>query len=211
MTYDLARSANRVVTFLALGALLTACTATQQMTPEPDFNAWSARKAAISGVNDWRLNARAGLSVGEQGYNGTLTWQQVYDDIDFRVRGPFGLGGLHINGDKESLRVRTSTGELFYVEDIQRDMRAQLGWSLPIHSMRHWVLGVPDPSLPAEETVDGAGRLSGLTQGGWFVRYDSYEDYGGWDLPRKIKFEGENVRIRLVIDDWSISLAGANP
>ena len=39
-------------------------------------------------------------------------------------------------------------------------MQERFGWSIPVYSMRYWIVGVSDPEEPASEIVDGGGFLT---------------------------------------------------
>ena len=116
----------------------------------------------------------------------------------------YGDGWMPMSGDPERLRIKTSKGEEHFLSDPIEEMRAQFGWSVPVHSMRYWMLGVSDPGLPADETVDDQGRLAELVQLDWEVRYIAYRLYDGTLLPRKLVMESAEVRIRLAVDEWEL-------
>lgn len=167
---------------------------------------WLERRDYLRTLDDWRMEGRIALRAGRDGYNGTLSWEQFEDDLDFRFRGPFGFGGFRIHGDVDRLRIKTTGGDEMLLSDPQAEMEERFGWSLPVYSMRFWIVGVSDPSLEAEEDVDDGGRLIYLSQDGWDVTYDGYETHDGLVLPRKIVMESGDVRIRVVADKWSIAL-----
>lgn len=152
------------------------------------------------------MEGRLALRAGGDGYNGSLSWEQLDEVLDFRFRGPFGFGGFRIHGDLDRLRIKTTRGDEILLDDPEAEMAERFGWSLPVYSMRYWILGVSDPGAVAEEVVDDSGMLLELTQNGWQVRYDGYSEAGGTLLPRKIVMESEDVRIRVVADRWSIAL-----
>ena len=167
---------------------------------------WKQHKTHMQALDGFRLEGRVALAVGDEAYNGTVTWDQAWDTIDFRFRGPFGLGGIRIHGDEDRIRVKTSAGEEYLLDDPERDMEAQLGWSLPIHSMRAWILGVPDPDREASETLSDDLLLS-LGQAGWTVSYEEYTTTAdGTVVPRKVDMEGEGASLRFVIDEWRLGV-----
>jgi outer membrane lipoprotein LolB len=167
---------------------------------------WLERRDYLRRIDDWRMEGRLALRAGGNGYNGTLSWEQVHEDLDFRFRGPFGFGGFRIHGDMERLRIKTTRGDEILLSDPESEMTERFGWSLPVYSMRFWMLGVSDPGAGADEVVDDEGMLVELTQNGWQVRYDDYSNNGGTLLPRKIVMESGDVRIRVVADRWKIAL-----
>lgn len=167
---------------------------------------WSEHKRHMQAVDGFRIEGRIALAVGDDAYNGTVTWDQAWDTIDFRFRGPFGLGGIRIHGDEERLRVKTSSGEEFLLADPEADMQVKLGWSLPIHSMRSWILGIPDPDR--EHTPElSDDLLVSLEQAGWTVEYEDYTTTAdGIVVPRKVDMQGEGASLRFVIDDWRLGV-----
>ncbi|NNM13342.1 MAG: outer membrane lipoprotein LolB [Gammaproteobacteria bacterium] len=153
----------------------------------------------------WELNGRIGISVNKDTYNGSLQWEQEGDELDFRFRGPLGIGGVRIHGDLgQEVRVKTTRGEEFFLRDIEKDMQEQLGWSMPINSLRYWSLGITDPQQDAEVVLNDQDLLDEMQQGEWTIVYDSYTDVDGVSLPRKFKISGPQTKIRMVINDWTI-------
>ncbi len=201
---------NRVAFGFVLISVAGGCVTTTPIGPA-DHAAWAEHSASISSLSEWRLEGRAGLTVDQDGYNGTLSWEQLYEDIDFRVRGPFGIGGMRIHGGPEQLRVKTSQGEVFFLEDPVPDMEKQLGWSIPLRSMPFWLRGLPDPKTAGVEQIDENGLLRRLEQEGWRITYDQYREVEGIDLPRKMTLQGDRVRIKLIVDNWNLPGAGSDP
>jgi outer membrane lipoprotein LolB len=191
-----------ILTLAALGG----CATPPQPTGGIGSGDWPQRRDFLRQLDDWRLEGRVALRTPEDGYNGSLTWKQVHDNLDFRVRGPFGVGGFRIHGDRDWLRIETSRGDEYLLGDPESEMTEEFGWSLPVRSMRFWVLGVSDPATAAEEVVDDEGKLVRLNQGGWAITYDDYEAAAGTLLPRKIVMQNGDVRIRLVADRWTVAL-----
>ena len=196
------RAGRVALTTLCL-AILAACATTRgPMTTTTDAQ-WADRQDRLQALEEWELRGRISLSTKDDALSGTLTWRQLFGDMDFRFRGPLGIGGMRIVGDEHQLRVKTSSGDEFYLTDPVVDLERRFGWHVPLYSMRHWVLGVPATGSESRQQLDGAGRLKSLDQDGWVVNYDSYRDAGAEQLPRKLIMENGDISIRLIVDRWS--------
>jgi outer membrane lipoprotein LolB len=165
---------------------------------------WVERNERLQEIAEVRMEGRLALNTGRKGYSGTVSWEQNDDLVDFRFRGPFGFGGFRIHGDNERLRIKTTGGDELQLTDPERDMNERFGWSLPVHSMRYWILGVSDPRTVATEAVDDEGLLDVLEQSGWTVRYDGYREASGLVLPRMLEMTSGEVRIKVVADRWDL-------
>lgn len=170
---------------------------------------WLERRDMLREIEEFRMEGRLALNTGRRGYSGTVSWEQNDDIVDFRFRGPFGFGGFRIHGDPEQLRVKTTAGEEFLLRDPELEMTERFGWSLPVHSMRYWILGVSDPGLPATEVPDDEGLLESMEQAGWMVTFETYAETDGLLLPRRLDMERGDVRIRVMSDRWDIPGARA--
>jgi outer membrane lipoprotein LolB len=165
---------------------------------------WLERRDMLREIEEFRMEGRLALNTGRRGYSGTVSWEQNDDIVDFRFRGPFGFGGFRIHGDPDQLRVKTTAGDEFLLRDPEAEMTERFGWSLPVHSMRYWILGTSDPGMPASEVPGAEGLLESIEQGGWTVRYDGYGEAEGLLLPRRLDMENGDIRIRVMTDRWEI-------
>ena len=191
---------------LAVVIIIGGCVSPRDRIGEALEVEWLERRDLLRQLDDWRMEGRIALRTGSDGYNGTLSWEQMDDLLDFRFRGPFGFGGFRIHGDLDRLRIKTTSGEELLMTDPEAEMRDRFGWSLPVYSMRFWIVGVSDPGMTADETVDDDGMLLELSQNGWDVSFDGYRVEDGLLLPKKIVMESGDVRIRVVADRWQIAL-----
>ena len=192
------------LSILLLG--VAGCTTRPTLREPGDAAAWDARRALLTPLHAWQLEGRVAIAAAGEGYSGTLAWIQAGATLDFRFKGPLGFGGLHIRGDAVALIVTTSKGETFTVTDPERDLDDRLGWSLPVHSMRYWMTGIPDPARAFAADYDGAGRPREILQQGWAVRYAEFQrvDSGSTplQLPRRLTIERDDVRIKVVVERW---------
>lgn len=163
---------------------------------------WESRQAILAGVDEWEFSGRIGVSAGDEGFNGQLHWRQ--DGVVFRARinGPLGLGTMFINGDYQELTLTDRNGVVTELQDAELELRQMYGWTIPVTSLRFWALGIPDPASPAETEFSDDGQLRKLYQQRWQVDFSQYREGGGQLLPRRLSAINDDVKVRLVIDNW---------
>ncbi len=187
---------------LFLTALISAC-----VTPKglelPELSDWENRQGVLVGVDEWEFAGRIGVSAGDEGFNGQLRWRQ--DGVVFRARinGPLGVGTVFINGDHRKMTVTDRNGAVTELHDAEAELRQMFGWTIPVTSLRFWALGIPDPASPAETEFGEDGQLSKLRQQNWEVDITQYREGGGQLMPRRLTAVNDDVKVRLVIDNWT--------
>lgn len=172
------------------------------MKSEKSRLAWEARRERLTAVDRFTLQARVS-SGGVFGVKGNLHWQQQGDVFRMRVAGPFGIGAASISGRGKQIEIRTPK-RTFTTEDPERDLQERLGWTFPVLHLRYWVLGVPAPGSAAEVEYDRDGRLLSLAQDDWTLEVAEYQSAGSLELPRKFEVANDEVRIKVVVDDWHV-------
>ena len=195
------RCSLRLAALLIFG-LLSACT-TVRAPPPSTGEAWDVRRPQLQARAHFDLKGRVAVAAGNDGFNARLLWRQTGTRSNVALDSPLGAGGVQITADGPSLSVVTSKGEHLDNEAARSELATRLGFDPPITSLRFWVLGVPDPAIPAKQTLDNQQRLASLQQDGWQVVYDGYTSVGGEWLPSRVTMQREGVRVRLIVDGWS--------
>ncbi len=182
-------------------ALLAGC---RTLPPaQPPGASWEVRRPQLQSLEHFELRGRVAVAARGEGFNASMRWTQDGDRSQVTLEGPLGVGGAQLTADGDELTVVTSRGEHVESAAAHAELAARLGFDPPLSSLRYWVLGVPDPTQPASESLDPAQkRLSGLTQCGWHVEYQSYAAAGGESLPARLTLQRDEVRVRLLVDDW---------
>ena len=177
--------------------------ATQTGVGLPELPDWEARRDTLALLSEWEFRGRIGVSAGEEGFNGKLSWWQHDDVFLARVSGPLGVGTVKIQGDERQVAVTDEDGEVTEMRDAETELYRRYGWTIPVTSLRYWALGIPDPSSPARTSFDDHGQLTRLEQRNWIVEIDEYREGGGQPMPRRMSATHRDTRVRLVIDDWT--------
>ncbi|HUA90835.1 MAG TPA: lipoprotein insertase outer membrane protein LolB [Steroidobacteraceae bacterium] len=166
---------------------------------------YAERRPQLQALTHFQLKGRVALSANGNGFNANLRWLQDRARSQVSLEGPLGVGGMQITADGDDLDIVTSKGERISNQAAHAELIARLGFDVPLESLRYWVLGVPDPGQPAEESLDPARqRLAALAQDGWHVTYTDYTSAGSQNLPARLTLERDAVRVRVFIENWQL-------
>ena len=192
---------------LLIGLLLTlaACTTAPQRPPVANpQHVWEQHQAVLSQLTDWSLSGRVAIRTDEDGWQFTIQWQQLQQDYAINLIAPMGQGGVKLNGNDRQVTLLTSEGESASARNPDQLLERMLGWRVPVTALRYWVLGLPAPGDAVLE-LDDYGRLERLVQGGWTIRFPSYQQVGDLELPTKIFVDNHQASVRLVVGEWVLT------
>jgi outer membrane lipoprotein LolB len=189
-----------LVAVLALAALLCGC----RTVPGPPAAAqsWEVRRAALQGRDHFQIKGRVAVAAGQEGFTASMRWAQNGTQSQLALDGPLGVGGLRVTTDGTTLVLVNAHGERLDSEAARAELKMRLGFDAPLASLRFWILGVPDPSIPAVEVVDVERRLTSLQQNDWQIEYADYVAVKGEWLPGRMTLRRADVRLRLIVDHW---------
>ncbi len=194
------RGATAAVAAVVLRSL-SAC-ATQQGVNLPDISQWENRQAILGRLDKWQFNGRIGVKTGNDGFNGKLRWIQDEESFRATVSGPLGIGTVRIEGDRDGVEITDKDGTATVLQDVEMELYYRYGWTIPVESLRYWVLGIPDPRVPAATEFDDLDRVSRIEQRGWNVNVGAYREAGGQQMPARLVASSRETSVRLVIDKW---------
>jgi outer membrane lipoprotein LolB len=159
---------------------------------------WSQRMANLQEAGSWKLDGRAAVAVGTQGWQATLDWQQQGQATEVHLAGPFGMQATVLSRTPEGVSINGAPPNQAEMAQLQQ----RLGFDLPLDQLRYWLLGVPDPGSAFDLKQNPQDRAQQLTQAGWSIDYDRYMPVGGDLLPSHLVLNREDVRVRIVVDHW---------
>jgi outer membrane lipoprotein LolB len=150
----------------------------------------------------FELKGRVAVAANGEGFNARLRWTQNGKQTRMSLDGPLGAGGVQVTSDGSAVSVVTSRGEHLDNDAARTELAKSLGFEPPLDSLRYWILGVPEPGHPAQESLDEQQRLATLQQSGWQIQYTGYMSVSGEWLPSKLTLQRQGVRLRVIVDGW---------
>lgn len=195
----------RLFSWPALAAvfLLAAGCAIAPKGPAPG----TAIPADLNDLDRWQARGRLGVSGPENGGSGSFEWRQHGDVSNVDIRGPVGIGGVHLEmrgpGGNPNLILETSDGLKLESDAAWDELQNRLGTSVPAGNLRYWMLGLAAPGEHQwhEENANG---VTTLEQGGWRIDYQRYSTEPGARVPMRITATSGDARVRIVVDRWQL-------
>lgn len=182
--------------------LLSGCASLPEPVPA---GGWESVKARLQALERWTLEGRVAVAANSEGFSGGLTWKQAGPRAEVALRGPVGGPVLAIRVDGDEFSVTDSQGETFEGARAKALVAERVGSELPISELRYWLVGVPAPGRPFEETLGADARLATLDQAGWRIRYDRYRSAGELVLPAKLDITQGVLRLRVAVSGWHLA------
>jgi outer membrane lipoprotein LolB len=182
--------------------VLSACATRtpREGAPREPAGEWSMRAQILQHAHSWRLEGRAAVAAGAQGWQASLNWQQSEASSELQLAGPLGIGAQVIKRTPNGISINGAAPG----ESALSQLQERLGFSLPIEDLRFWLLGVPNPNSAFELQRNDQDRALHLTQSDWSIDYDRYMASGGDVLPAHIVLTRDDIRVRIVVDHWAL-------
>jgi outer membrane lipoprotein LolB len=186
-----------------LAALLVAGCAAAPSIPVPAPGAPEARREALQARESWSLAGRVAVAAAGEGATASLDWRQAGGSSELALRGPFGARAITVTVNGRDISLSDGEGRLDGA-DAHVYLEGQLGADLPVSQLRYWVLGVPAPEAPYQETLGPDGLPVRLVQQGWVIDFERFRPVDGLWLPSRITAEAGTTRVRLAVSRWEL-------
>ncbi len=176
--------------------VLAGCAGLPEKAPQTD-------RQVLYELPAWKLEGRIAAKMGKDGWNANLFWEHEGGQERLRISGPFNQGVVSVIVQKDLVYINEGNGVEGSSKDPDGYLRERLGFSVPLQSLRYWLLGLPAPDMDYQ--ADVAGGSKGFRQQGWVLGYDSFEQVGAYLLPKKMNIQGHGVILKLIADEWAIN------
>ena len=156
--------------------------------------------------DNWTITGRISLNNEQENWYAKFIWKQNKQDYQLSFTGPLGATELQISQLGQDVSIKTPSIQRSG-HDLEQLVYQETGLNLPISSLRYWVQGYPDPSLPARVNYTMQKQISSINQAQWHIQYPkriSVQQPSGKSLflPRKLVATGQDSKIKLIITRW---------
>lgn len=191
MNHTMFRSMRRVLVWLSMMIVVTACTTPQIISSSADsvFQRTGRFAISVSGFDGSQDAVQGGFSWLDTGQTLTLDLANPLGSTLARVTLSDGLATLtHSNGAKE------------YAPDAEGLVEKTLGSPVPVTGLRDWLRGRTGTRLVENMRKDAAtGEPIEFVQDGWRVKLSRYDTLGPTLLQLSRRDAQGDVRVRLAI------------
>jgi outer membrane lipoprotein LolB len=195
------RGLSRFVVSLVTSLILAGCAATTARRGNAPL------PADLQQLDQWTAHGRMAVSGPAGGGSGSFDWQQRAANAQVQLRGPVGIGSVHLEvdgaADHPQLKLETADGRKLESDAAWHELEARLGAPVPAGNLRFWMLGLAAPG-EHEWLAQDANGVTRLMQGGWQIDYQNYSDEPGLKVPMRIRASSGDAKVRIVIDRWQL-------
>jgi outer membrane lipoprotein LolB len=157
------------------------------------------RMRHLQALANWAFEGRVALSNEKDSISAAISWRHNAERDEIELSGPLAQGRVAISVTAEKVVVDDGENRREYSGRVDEVVSEQLGVDMPVSSLRYWVLGVNEP---LQTVVEQGG---GFLQNGWQVSYRELQRLSSELLPKRMSVEKNKTRIKLIIDQWTLS------
>lgn len=195
-----------------LGAVLLVSACMPLWMPASDQSVamvnWHERRLLLTERPYWRVDGRMAMQTDEDTWSAFVAWVQVGKLYEIGFFGPLGGHRLRVEGGDDYIILTMSGGRKFTGRSAQRLIEHETGWVMPVDKLRYWVRGMSAPGDNGQEFFNDQGYLQKLQQSGWVIRYQGYQLLDDIPMPRKVRLENKQLKIKFSIHDWYFDYPG---
>jgi len=162
---------------------------------------WVEHVKALTLMGEWHIKGKVGIKQGKEGGSAHLDWIQSHDSFHITLSGPLGQGATIISGNKSGAKLENSDGT-YIAETPEQLLYVHTGWNLPISNLLYWIKGLPEPRMEKAVKFNNIGLIENLSQGGWDLQFERYQNALGEPLPHKIKIYSDDLKVTVLVKQW---------
>lgn len=155
-----------------------------------------ATRAPLYQLDQWAFDGRLALNGPKDAWSASISWNHKANNEQIKLSGPLGQGATVIQLTDGFVTIDQGRGQVQSSVQPEEFINQQLGMFVPVQSLRYWVVGLPEPTQSFSETSGG------FSQAGWLIEYQKMQTVGDQSMPRKITVMNDQVKLKLIIEQW---------
>ncbi|MEO1888760.1 MAG: lipoprotein insertase outer membrane protein LolB [Cycloclasticus sp.] len=192
----------RFIVCAFLATQLFACASLEPLKQQVNPGSFVGNSERILAVKHWSLVGRLSVRNKKESWLTSLSWKHK-DSIN-QLTLSTSLGGIvaKLAYSKERVWVSDSDGNMH--EASGADLQSMFGYSPPLRHLHFWITGVPSPNLMIENEISDSLGVHSFKQDGWDVKLERFSLFADVVLPARVTLFKDGLKIKLVVDEWSM-------
>lgn len=182
---------------LSIGILLLPACSMLTTTPDIAYRSTNVQRELYA-LQHWAFEGRIAITGKNDSWSANVNWEHSSNEDLIKLSGPLGQGGAIIHLNAAGVIIDHGGGEVQSSAEVESFISQQVGLSVPVKSLRYWVIGVPDELQSVTVTEKG------FEQAGWQNQYKAMQSVSGYVLPRNMTVTNDTVKLKLFIDQWIV-------
>lgn len=150
------------------------------------------------------MEGRIGVKAKANAWHAQIIWNHEKRQDRLQIVGPLNQGMVSIVMRADLIYINDGNNKEVLSRKPEQSLHDHLGFSVPIHSMKYWVMGLHDPAYEYEAISHNEGDVM-FQQLGWKVLSSQYHDKKGYQCPGRLEIQGKDVKLKLIIDQWQLT------
>ncbi len=163
----------------------------------------ASKNIPITQLQHWQLKARMAIRTPEDSITASLNWQKNDNLFDFHISGAFGATYAHLAQEKNEASLKIPDTELLTHHNAETLLQNTLGWGFPIDALSYWVKGLPSNKPNEVVHRNSLGQIEQIQLDHWQIGFSSYQNFQGYQLPKKITAVHPQMTIKLIAKNWA--------
>ena len=197
---------HRLSVMLLAVFLISGCVRVSTHTTQASYNQLSpaSRQAAAANIRSWNIRGAFSIIRNQKALLANYQWQQNGRYFTINIAGALNIAASVIQGRPGSVTLRQSATKVFHARSAEILMQQQLGWYVPVSYLQYWIRGIAAPGK-YQARFDRYGHLLWLRQLGWTITFSKFQTIRGIDLPKMLRLNRKNLKVKLVVKQWQLS------
>jgi len=190
---------------------LSGCSTTSPRAVQPILKQTTQQRISeLQNLQQWKIKGKIAFFEKETRNSFTLNWQvnEHKEMQKLNLTHYLGINVLQLDSMANNHKIQVD-GKTYYGQDLERLIYSITGLTLPTQALTFWLKGMPfqeTDSINYHKITQLPQTLSSYYNNElWQVRYASYQQIDGYNLATKFSIKNDDLSIKIVINDWSIS------
>ncbi len=146
---------------------------------------------------EFELSGRIALRYRDEASSGNIAWRHGLSGDEMWITTPLGQTVARIVREGDAVTLTDAEAREYRAADAETLTEQVLGFRIPLGGLADWVRARAAPG-PSESRLDGASRLTELSQSGWRIEYLEYRG----ERPYRMRLLYPGIELRLAIAEW---------